>query len=118
MSADEEFQELFGEWGMDSEEQPLALSVETYKGTGANGAVYKQPVSLPGLPQFPQDRLVRMSTGDEKISSTAVYAPLSKAEHFTLGSRVTLHSGRVAAILGLGMPDTFGLFGFVVVNLE
>lgn len=113
-----EFEELFGEWGLDSAGAPKPLTVRTALGSGNAGRTYSEPKSHPGLVQFPQDRLVRTSAGNEVLSSTAVYAPLSLAGDFTLGSAVTLADGRQAAVLTLGTPDVFGLFGFVVVNLE
>lgn len=113
-----EFEELFGEWGLDSEGEPKPLSVQTFLGEGSTGPVFAPAASHPGLVQFDQERLVRVSEGDERLSSAAVYAPLALSGTFTLGSRVTLASGRTAAVLTVAKPDVFGLFGFVVVNLE
>jgi len=113
----DEFMELFGEWGLDVAGQPIPLSVEPYLGAGANGGKFGPALSRPGLPQMPQDRVIVSSTGDEETSSTAIYAPLSMAGDFPLGSRVTLRSGRVARVLGHSEPDTFGLFGFVIVSV-
>ena len=113
-----EFEELFGEWGNDSEGVPLPLTVRTYIGDGGDGPKYSEPRSHPGLVQIPQTKLVRTPNGDEAVSSTLVYAPLELAGHFTLGSRVTPADGREVAILTVGKPDVYGLFGFMVLNLE
>lgn len=113
-----EFNDLFDEWGLDSEGIPLPLTVQTCTGQGSQGPILGEPVSLPGLPQIPQERLVRNSDGAEVVSSTAVYADLSLSDHFTLNSVVTPASGRPARLLTISRPDTFGLFGFLVLNIE
>lgn len=113
-----EFMELFGEWGTDVTGTPLPLSVKTYEGSGPMGAKFSEPRDHAGLPQFPQQRLVRTSDGNEKVSQSAVYAPLELAGDFTLHSLVTLADGHEAAILTVATADQFGLFGFVVLNLE
>lgn len=113
-----EFMDTFGEWGNDEEGNPLPLTVKTFLGTGPSGRKYAAAQEFPGLPQFPQNRLVRTAQGDEALSSAAVYAPKELAVHFALQSLVTLADGREAAVQTVAKPDTFGLFGFVVVNLE
>lgn len=87
-AADDEFWELWGEWGEDAEGQPLPLTVRTLVGSGSDGQVWADDVELPGLPQTHKPRLVRNSDGDEITSNTRVLAPLSYAQHFTLGSLV------------------------------
>lgn len=113
-----EFEELFGEWGLDGDGTPNALTVEPYLGSGSAGEKYGAGIEHPGLIQLPQDKLVRTAQGDETTSSTAVYAPLSIAGDFPLGSRVTLADGRRAAVLTISKPDIYGLLGFVVLNIE
>lgn len=116
-AADDEFWELFGEWGKDSNGDPKPLTVEAYTGPGQVKANYAEPESLPGLPQMPKSRLVRSSGGNEILSGTAVAAPLSYRHHFPLHSRVTLADGRVAAVLVIEEADSLGLFGFLVITV-
>lgn len=113
-----EFEELFGEWGLDGNGQPIPLSVEPYLGVGAIGPKFGAPIDHAGLIQLPQEKLVRTAQGDEAVSSALVYAPLDVAGDFPLGSRVTLADGRRAAVLTIGKPDVYGMLGFVVLNLE
>lgn len=113
-----EFQDLFGEWGNAEDGTPKPLSVEPYLGTGSMGPKYGPSVNLPGLPQSTKRRLVRTALGNEAVSEATVYAPLEHAASFPLHSRVTLASGRVAAILVVSSPDVYGVMGFVVVNCE
>jgi len=117
-AADDEFWELWGEWGKDSEGNPKPLTVKPYTGTGQMGPKYAPEVSRPGLPQMPKRRLVRTSGGNEVLSSTAVAIPLSMRDDFPLHSRVTLADGRVSTVLTVDEGDTSGLFGMLVVNLE
>lgn len=118
MTSEEEFWELWGEWGLDSEGNPKPLSVKPYTGTGQLGAKYGPAVERPGLPQMPKRRLVRSSGGNEVLSTTAVAIPLSYAADFPLHSKVTLADGRESTVLSVDTGDTNGLFGFLVVNLE
>jgi len=113
-----EFEELFGEWGQDSNGYPLPLVVEPYLGFTSTGPKFGPSVDHAGLVQLPQDKLVLTSQGNEATSSALVYAPLSMAGDFPLHSRVTLASGRQAAVLSIGSPDVYGIFGFMVLNLE
>lgn len=118
VTSDGEFWEVFGEWGLTEDEQPLLLTVETRMSAGSMGSNYAAPVALNGLPQLGQSRLVRSPGGDEALSSVAIYAPIELAGHFTLGTRCKLADGRVGAVLTLSKPDVYGVFGFVAVNVE
>ena len=113
-----DFEDNFAEWGRDSTGAALTLTVETFLGNGSLGPSYAAPVALPGLPQFRQNRLVRTAQGNEVLASSKVYAPLAHADKFTLHSRVTLADGRASTVLTVSRPDQFGLFGFVVVDVE
>lgn len=117
-AAEDEFWDLFGEWGKDSEGNPKPCSVETFQGTGQKGPKYAAAVSHPGLPQMPQRRLVRTTGGNEVLSTSALAMPVRLAADFPLHSRVTLADGRTATVLSVAAGDTQGLFGFMVVNLE
>jgi len=118
MNAAEEWEELFAEWGNDGEGNPLPLTVRTKTGGGQMGGSFANPRKLPGLPQVPDIKLVRTADGNQRTAQTAVYAPRDLAEHFTLGSRVTLADGRESTVLGVQTPDTLGLFAFVIVRVE
>lgn len=118
MSSADEWEDLFEDWGVGSDGQPLACTVETFEGTGQLGPKFSSPKDRPGLPQFPQNRLVRASNGNEVLSTAKVYAPMRYAADFALHSRVTLNDGRTSTVLSLGTPDMAELFAFVEVNLE
>lgn len=117
-AAEDEFWDLFGEWGKDSEGNPKPCSVEKFEGTGQKGPKYATAVSHPGIPQMPRRRLVRNSGGNEVLSTSALAMPVNLAADFPLHSRVTLADGRTSTVLSVDDGDTWGLFGFVVVNLE
>lgn len=118
MSSADEWEDLFEDWGVGSDGQPLACTVETFEGSGQTGPKFSAGKSRPGLPQFPQNRLVRASNGNEVLSTSKVYAPLRMAADFALHSRVTLNDGRKTTVLSVGTPDNAELFAFVEVNLE
>lgn len=118
MTAADEWDDLFLEWGKDADGEPLPLSVRTYEEGGQLGPELKDAESLPGLPQIPDRKLVRGSDGNEQVAQTAIYAPRDLAGHFTLGSRVTLADGRESTVLGVQTPDILGLFAFVIVRVE
>lgn len=118
MSSADEWEDLFEEWGVGSDGQPLPCTVKTFEGTGQLGPKYSAEKSRPGLPQFPQNRLVRASNGNEVLSTSRIYAPKRYAADFALHSLVTLADGREATVLSLGTPDNVELFAFVEVNLE
>jgi len=117
-AADDEFWELWGEWGKDSDGTPKPLTVQPYTGSGQKGPTFGAALSRPGLPQMPKRRLVRTSGGNEVLSSTAVAIPLSYRADFPLHSKVALADGRVSTVLTVDEGDTEGLLGFLVVNLE
>ena len=117
-TAPSEFMELFGEWGRDTSGAALVLVVETCLGTGGNGEIWAEPVTVEGLPVLYGSTVVRDSDGNERTSTASVYAELGEtADRFTLNSRVTLPDGRVASVLAVAAPDVYGLFGFRVVSL-
>lgn len=118
MTAADDWSDLFSEWGNDVNGSPLACSVKTFTGSGQLGPSYAAPTSKPGLPQFPQQRLVRTAQGNEIVSSSALYAPLTDRAVFTLHSLVTLANGREAVVLAVAEADIEGLFGFLRIDLE
>lgn len=107
-----EFLELFGDWATDS------IVVETYKGTGFDGAVYLPAETVENIMVEDVRRLVRSTDGNELVSETTIYAEPEAAGKLTDGSRVTLPSGRRSKVLRVAVLDVFGLTGHVVVNLE
>lgn len=117
MSADE-FWDEFGEFGLDHNDEPLACTVETLTGQGSLGPKFGPPKDRPGLPQFYETRLVRVSGGNEVTSSSRLYAPIGMGDDFAVGSRVTLADGRKTVVLTIGKPDIGAIFAFIVVNLE
>lgn len=118
MNSADEWAEVFADFGVDHEGNPLPCSVETLDGQGTLGPTFSPPKDRPGLPQFPQNRLVRTSGGNEVLSSSRIYAPRHMAADFTIGSRVTLADGRRTTVLTLGTPDMQPIFAFIEVNLE
>lgn len=115
---DDEFWELFGEFGKDSAGVPMPLTVEPYLRQGATGRLYADPIDHAGLPQFTKRRLVRSSDGSETLSTAQVSMPYSMREDFPVDSRVTLRDGRVTTVIGHDDGDMQGMFSFVTVNLE
>lgn len=113
----QEWEELFMDWGIGGDGKPLELSLETYMGAGTKGPRYATRVAVLGLPQFPQQRLVRTSEGNEATSTAAVYAPLEMREQFTLHSRVQLASGRDSVVLAVQEADNVELFSFLRVDI-
>lgn len=109
--------ELFGEWGLDANGDPLPLTVQTYQGAGSHGDVLGEPASHPGLPQLPSSRLVRGSGGDLISASGVIYAPMSLAGEFTLGSIVTPASGHPAPVVLLETPSVDGIMEYVRATL-
>lgn len=94
------------------------VQVETFKGTGSWGDVYEN-LSDP-VPCFldNQTQLTRDQSGAEVVSTATVYAALSAAPQFTVGSLVHL-PGRKAQVIGCNPRDggTLGLPSHVEVNL-
>lgn len=118
MNAADEWEDVFADFGVDHNGDPLPCTVETLEGQGSLGPRFSAPKDRPGLPQFPQNRLVRTSGGNEVLSSARLYAPQRMRADFTIGSRVTLADGRQTVVLTAGTPDMGPLFAFVEVNLE
>lgn len=118
MTAADDWDELFLEWGHDHDGNPLPCSVETLISRGSMGDKFKPAAARPGLPQMPGERMVRSSGGNELLSTARIYAPTDMAADFTPGSRVTLANGRKTVVLSVEDHDVVDLFAFVKVNLE
>lgn len=89
------------------------VDVETLTGSGAYGDVFASPVTVAC---FVNDRskMVRNSNGDEIVSTTTLYAPLTAspdvpatAGQFAPGSRVTVN-GRTAYVVNAARRDSAG----------
>lgn len=116
---DDEFWDLYGEWGNGVNGEPLPLSVQTASEGGSLGSTLAAPVSKPGLPRMPVTRLVRTSTGREVTTTTTVYAPPSYAPLFTLGSQVNLGDGHGdRTVAQIDTADAQGFTAGVAVHLE
>lgn len=113
-----EFWELFGEWGIGRDGEPLQLWVRTVTGQGSRGPILAEPVSLPGIPQVAARQLVRASDGNTVVATgTVLCAPLRLLDTFTVNSRVTLDTGRETTVTGVSVADQAELFEFVRVDL-
>lgn len=114
----DEFEELFGEWGVTGSGEPTVIVVETYLGKAGAGEQFAAAETVEGLPVLYGTTVVRDGDGNERTSTASIYAPLgATADRFTLNSRVTLPDGRKASVLAVAAPDVYGLFGFRVVSL-
>lgn len=117
MSVAEEWWALFAEWGKDVTGAPLPCTVETYEAAGYLGPTYAEPLSIPGLPQLHQKRLIRNAEGNGQTSQHAVYGPLEHRGRFPLHSRVTLADGAQVIVGGLSEHSVDGLMGYFRADL-
>ncbi len=86
-------------------------TVETFTGTGPYGDVYAAPVTVAAL--LDQGAvLVRTATTEELEQKSILYAALTDADKFTVGTRVTVNGtvGWVVTVRrrdggSLGLPD-------------
>lgn len=95
----------------------MTASVETLEGVnGRSGQTFADPVSFKCFVEAKTRRVRSQQTGNETTSSTTLYCRRTAAggpSSFTVGSRVTLPSGRVAEVIeladrhggGLATPD-------------
>ena len=83
------------------------VGVETYQGTGINGAVYAASVNVPC---FVDDstHLVLDKVGKEVVSQTVIFTDPSNAALFPTDSRVTVN-GRKAHVITVNNLDASGL---------
>lgn len=84
------------------------VTVETYEGSGAYGPAYTTAEQVRCWLED-GNKLVRDSEGNEVVSSTELFVPLAQASLFTVGSRVTLPSGRTASVLSAATFDSGSL---------
>lgn len=114
-----EFQDMFGEWALDVDGEPLSVTVESHQGEGAWSAGLASPQVVTGCPVLTGSGLIRDSNGNEVVCIGSIYVDLEHehADLFTLHSRVTLPDGRVGTVEQVSSPNVFGLFGFKVVTL-
>lgn len=76
-----------------------SLTVETLTGTGAQGDVYANPVSVPGWLEDKR-RLVRDKDGQEVVSSSFFSCDNTHLAKFTPDTKVTI-DGRTAFVIGV-----------------
>lgn len=80
------------------------VAVESKLGSGAYGERFSDPA--PVLCRVDDDvNLIRDASGSEAVSSSTLFAPLSLADLFPLGSLVTTSSGHEARVLGIERHD-------------
>lgn len=72
------------------------VTIEPYEGSGAYGDVYGPPVAIRAIVDASR-RLVRNDAGDEVISETTLYVPLTTRA--PAGSRVTLADGTRSTVI-------------------
>lgn len=85
------------------------ITIARYTGTGAYGDVWAAPTSEAGMVEDKR-RMIRASNGEQVISSTTVYLPISTPD-VPLGSTVTLPAvfgTRVATVLAVARHDGGG----------
>ena len=83
-----------------------SVSVKTYLGQGSFGPEYAPAVDVQCFVNDAR-KLVRNSTGDEVVSETTLYAPLSSYGSFTAQSLVTVN-GRDASVITVYRRDSVG----------
>lgn len=84
------------------------VNVETYLGIGSNAAPKYGDSSTVKCWLQDGNQLVRDGEGAEVVSTTTVYGPLTSADLFVVGSKVTAN-GRTSRVLTLGRFDGAGL---------
>lgn len=82
------------------------VTVETYLGTGVKGPTFAAPASVLCFVDDSR-KLVRDSTGEQVVSSTTVYAPLSVYAQFPVDSKVTVN-GRTARVVAVELQNSAG----------
>jgi hypothetical protein len=83
------------------------ITVRTFLGEGANGAIYADPVDVPCFVDGGV-KVVRTSTGEQQVVNAPVYAALEHAGTLTARSQVTVQ-GRSARILAATVYDSGSL---------
>lgn len=92
------------------------VHVEPYLGENAFGPVYGSSVAVTCF--YDNDRrLMTRSDGQEQVSRATVYASLSKAGSFPLGSRVTSPTNQISHVVDLAIFDS-GSLTLVVEHIE
>lgn len=92
------------------------VTVETRLGKNSRGDVFAAPVAVTGVLADDSIKLVRDSNGDEAVSNTQIAGPLTIADKFTPGSKVTT-STRTGRVIAVNRADVDGLPEHVVITL-
>jgi adenosyl cobinamide kinase/adenosyl cobinamide phosphate guanylyltransferase len=90
------------------------VSVETWQGEGAYGAVYAAPVDIVCNVDS-TTRLVRNANGEEVVSEVTLEVKYTDAAAFAPESRVTI-SGRVSTVLSASPKQFKGQVVYVKVS--
>jgi hypothetical protein len=106
-----DFSSLFADW------LSHTITVETFEGTGFDGATYAAPVTVSNCMVENVSRLVRGSDGNEVTSETTIYATPDQASLFTEHTRITVGDYE-STVIKTAVMDVFGLPGHLVVSLE
>lgn len=72
-------------------------TIETFTGAGAYGDVFASPVTVSCFVD-PSRRLIRNANGEQVVSESTLYTPVTNAALFTNDSRVTVN-GVVARVV-------------------
>jgi hypothetical protein len=107
----QEFESVFSDW------LSHTITVETFDGTGFDGATYLAPVTVSNCMVEKVSRLVRNSSGNEVVSETTIYATPDQASLFTEHTRISVGDYQ-STVIKIEVMDVFGLPGHVVVSLE
>lgn len=108
---EDDFADLFDDW------MTKNVSVKKFTGTGFDGAIFDAPVVVEKVMIEDARKLVRASDGNQKVSETTIYVHAEDASKITLHSLVQLPD-RESTVLRIASPEVYGLFSFIVVNLE
>jgi hypothetical protein len=86
-----------------------SATVETFTGSGPNGALYAAPVTVMG---FLDDGVIRDETGStvQLVSQSKFYCQLADAPKLTVDSRLTVN-GRVCYVSKMRRRDADGFDG-------
>lgn len=84
------------------------VTVETFSGTSSDGDVFASPVAKKCFRED-KTRLIRDATGEQIVSQTTLFGPLSDLAAYVTDSRVTLPSRQSRVIVAMAR-DSGGRF--------
>lgn len=81
-----------------------SVSVQTFRGTGGRGDIFDAAQDVPG--QIDDSvKLTIDSGGEQKVIESVFYTSATKADLFTVGSRVTTSHGSKCRVLKVSTTD-------------